>query len=405
MAKFTPVVDWATDFDHAHPEYGARAPEILEDLRARCPVAHSERYGGVWVPTRAEDIRAVVMDTDHFSNRASFVSNQRPAGDAGRFGATPPISTDPPHHTAARQMLLPQFAPKVVQETWEPRTRAYCQELLDGIERRLDAGETVVDAAVDYAQHIPARITAQMLGLPEDGELFRSSIYRMIEDPGGDDFLAVAMELAMYMGQRIAERQEQPEADDLIRFLLDARDEEGNPLALEHVLGTSMLMFLAGVDTTWSAIGASLWHLAQHDADRRRWIEDPGVRPLAVEEFLRFYSPVFIARLANEGASIAGCPVQPDEWVLAMYPAYNRDPAIFERADKFIIDRAANRHAAFGLGIHRCLGSNLARMEMAVAIEEWVDRFNDFELADPAAVRWSSGQARGPRTIPVRINR
>ena len=105
-----------------------------------------------------------------------------------------------------------------------------------------------------------------------------------------------------------------------------------------------------------------------------------------------------------EDTEIAGCPVTTDDWVLLPFPSANRDPEMFDRADEFVIDRAKNRHSAFGLGIHRCLGSNLARMELTVAIEEWMDRFPDFELADPDAVRWSTGQVRGPRNLPIRIN-
>ena len=158
---------------------------------------------------------------------------------------------------------------------------------------------------------------------------------------------------------------------------------EGEPLSDDHIRGTIALLLIAGIDTTWSAIGASLWHLAQHPEDRRRWVEDPDVRTFAIEEFLRFYAPVTMARIVAEDTEIGGCPVKTDDWVLLPFPSANRDPEMFDRADEFVIDRARNRHSAFGLGIHRCLGSNLARMELTVALEEWMDRFPDFELADP----------------------
>jgi cytochrome P450 len=291
-----------------------------------------------------------------------------------------------------------------VQEVWEPRTRAHCRELLDDIARQIEGGVTVVDAALSYSQQLPVRITAEMLGLPvDDGDRFRDWVSRIAEDPGGDIAVPV-MELAGYLSEKIDERRRSATSgDDLISYLLEGEDAEADDLTDGSILGTCLLMFLAGIDTTWSAIGAGLWHLSQHPEDRRRWIEEPEVRPLAIEEILRFYAPVTMARLANEDATIGGCPVREDEWVLVMYPSYNRDPEMFERADEFVIDRARNRHAAFGLGIHRCLGSNLARMELTVAIEEWMERFGDFELADTDGVRWSAGQARGPRTIPVRI--
>jgi len=199
----------------------------------------------------------------------------------------------------------------------------------------------------------------------------------------------------------IAARAAEP-TDDLISYMTHATF-AGEPLAPYHVRGTCALLIIAGIDTTWSAIGASLWHLAQNPSDRQRWIDDPDVRPFAVEEFLRFYAPVTMARLVASDTTFAGCEMRKDDWVLLPFPAANRDPEAFENAADFIIDRKRNRHSAFGLGIHRCLGSNLARMELTVALEEWMARVPHFELADPQGVRWSTGQIRGPRELPVRI--
>jgi hypothetical protein len=123
----------------------------------------------------------------------------------------------------------------------------------------------------------------------------------------------------------------------------------------------------------------------------------------AVEEFLRAYAPVTMARLVAKDLELDGQSLRVGDWLLLPFPAANRDPEVFANAGEVQIDRVDNRHAAFGLGIHRCLGSNLARMELRVALEEWLARYPEFELADPAAVTWSSGQVRGPRTIPVRV--
>jgi cytochrome P450 len=127
--------------------------------------------------------------------------------------------------------------------------------------------------------------------------------------------------------------------------------------------------------------------------------------PTAVEEFLRAYAPVTMARLVAEDFDFQGCPMKEGDWLLLPFPAANRDPKVFPDADRVVIDRAENRHVAFGLGIHRCLGSNLARMELQIALEQWMARYPEFELTDPNAVAWSAGQVRGPRTIPVRIAR
>jgi len=125
--------------------------------------------------------------------------------------------------------------------------------------------------------------------------------------------------------------------------------------------------------------------------------------PTAVEELLRAYAPVTMARVVAKDIEIGGCPMKEGDWVLLPFPAANRDPQAFDRADEVILDREVNRHTAFGLGIHRCVGSNLARMEVRVAMEVFIERFPEFELADPAAVTWSVGQVRGPRSLPIRV--
>ena len=182
---------------------------------------------------------------------------------------------------------------------------------------------------------------------------------------------------------------------------MKAKDKDGQPLEDSHVLGSLRLLLIAGIDTTWSAIGSSLWHLANTPADRERLIAEPELMPSAIEEFLRAYSPVTMAREVMKETTISGCPVKPGNMVLLSFPAANRDPAMFPDADKVVIDRKENRHAAFGLGIHRCVGSNLARMEMTVAIEEWLKRIPDFRLDPAGKVTWSEGTVRGPRQLPV----
>ena len=396
-----PVADWATDFDHVDPGYAARAPEIWDELRGECPVAHSDRYGGTWLPVRHEDVCAIAKDTDTFSSNGVVVHDGRPEIPPP-VGFAPPITSDPPFHRIARQFLLPAFAPKPIEAKREA-TRQTCRELLDNLLADVEAGQTdIVDAALSYTQHIPVRVIADMLGVPRsDGDQFRIFIHRIMEQPGTEERVEYEDSIDFYLDTLIAARAEEPQ-DDLISRMTHATI-EGHRLEHKHVRGTCGLLIIAGVDTTWSAIGASLWHMAQHPEDRRRWIEDPEVRPFAVEEFLRFYAPVTMARLLAKDTEFAGRSMRADDWVLLPFPAANRDPEAFEDAGEFVIDRLRNRHVAFGLGIHRCLGSNLARMELTVALEEWMERVPHFELADPAGVTWSTGQIRGPRTLPVRI--
>jgi cytochrome P450 len=397
------IADWATDFDHTEDAYAQAAPEIWDDLRERCPVAHSDRFGGTWLPTRHEDVSKVAHDTEHFSSRGVIVSDFRPLAPAP-VGFAPPITSDPPFHDKARRILLPAFSPKAVAPL-EDLTRTFCAELVDELLADVIAGDRdVVDAATEYTQHIPVRVIAHMLGVPkEDGPKFRTFIHRILEKPGQSGPIDEEDTMIFYLQEIIAAHRESP-SDDLVSYLLE-QEIDGQPLDDGHVEGTVALALIAGIDTTWSAIGASLWHLAQYAEDRQRLLDEPELMTFAVEEFLRFYAPVTMARMVAEDTELGGCPVHEGDWVLLPFPAANRDPEAFEDADRFVIDRRKNRHAAFGLGIHRCLGSNLARMELRVAIEEWLRRVPDYELADPEGVRWSTGQVRGPRELPVRILR
>ena len=193
------------------------------------------------------------------------------------------------------------------------------------------------------------------------------------------------MELTEYFRGHLQARRQEP-GDDLISYMLTAKYPDGQPFKENHILGSLRLLLVAGIDTTWSGIGASLWHLAKTPADRRRLAEEPALVPSAIEEFLRAYSPVTMARLIAKETTLNGCTFREGEMVMLSFPAANRDPAMFPYADQVIIDRKENRHAAFGLGIHRCVGSNLARMEMTVAVEEFLKRIPDFALAGEAYV-------------------
>jgi cytochrome P450 len=402
-AMYGPVTDWATDIDHANPEYNPNAPEIWKQLReGGCPVAHSDRYGGMWAPITHETVHEIAYDTENFTSRNVVVSHLRPGELAlpAPIGGAPPITSDPPFHGMARRLLLPPFAPKQI-EPWEDEVRALCRRLLDSM-GDVTPGETVVDAAVQYAQHIPVNVIGRMLGFPEkDEELFREFVHTVLEQINEDPEIRRAgfQKLDEYIDAQVRDHIANPR-DDLTGYLLNV-EMDGNKLAPEHVRGSIVLLLIAGIDTTWSAIGSSLWHLAQSPADRQRLIDEPEVMTFALEEFLRAYAPVTMARLVAKDHDFHGCPMKKDDWVLLPFPAANRDPKQFEDSDDFVIDREVNRHAAFGLGIHRCLGSNLARLELKVAIEEFIARFPHFELAGDVA--WSVGQIRGPRKLPVRV--
>ena len=397
---YGPVTDWATDFDHAEPEYNANAHEIWTELRGTCPVAHTDRYEGAWLPVTHEHVSQIAYDTEHFTSRSVIVTTYRPFAEAP-IGNAPPISSDPPFHHDARRLLLPAFAPKAI-EPWEKDIRELCRQLIRDMGGTATAGG-VVDAAVQYAQHIPVSVIALMLGFPaDDADLFRGFVHDVIEgiNVEPEQRFAGFQRLAAYIEKQVLDHVENPR-DDLTTFLLNAKIYD-QPLSIDHVRGSIVLLLIAGIDTTWSAIGASLLHLATHPEDRRRLVAQPELIPTAIEEFLRAYAPVTMARLVKEDVEIGGCPMQVDDWVLLPFPAANLDPAAFDRADEVLIDRAENRHLAFGAGAHQCLGLHLARLEMRILFEALLDRIDRVELAGEPK-RAKSTFVGGLKTLPLRV--
>ncbi|MGA2522244.1 MAG: cytochrome P450, partial [Acidimicrobiales bacterium] len=344
-----------------------------------------------------EDVTAIAHDVETFSSLEVVVipfEGEEPEEPVLPYGF-PPISADPPLHTWTRRLLLPWFSHRRVA-TYEAMTRSLCSGLIDGF-----LAEGRADAAGGYAQQIPVRVIAHILGVsPDLADTFTGWVRDVLEfaDEPERRINGVRALLEYFIGE-LAARRGDP-GQDLLSELIGT-EVDGAPIPDSLVLGASALLLVAGVDTTWSAIGSSLWHLATHPDDRRRMVEDPGVWDLAVEELLRAYSPVTMARLVTTDVEFAGCPMKAGDRVLMNFPAANRDPAVFDEADRVILDRAHNRHVAFGSGIHRCAGSNLARMELRVALEEWLARIPDFDLDPGGEVTWAGGQVRGPRRLPV----
>ncbi len=399
-----PVTDWATDYDIFDDDYVRNPFPIWDELRQRCPIAHTNRWGGSWLPTTYADVTAMARNIEDFpsGNGIAVVPPPQPvdgqeAGPVALPTGIPPISADPPLHTWTRRLILPSMSPKRVDE-YEVMTRALCRSLIDGF---IDRGEA--DAAADYAQQIPVRVIAHILGVPpEMSDTFTGWVRDVLEFAFDNERRMRGITgIITYLREVVAERAEHP-GNDLISELL-AAEVEGRPVEQGTVLGMAVLLLVAGIDTTWSAIGSSLWHLATHPEDRRRLVAEPELMPTAIEELLRAYSPVTMARRLSHDVEFRGCPMKAGDRVLMNFPAANRDPAVFEDADRVVLDRQHNRHVAFGAGIHRCAGSNLARMELRVAIEEWLARIPEFELTDPDSVTWAGGQVRGPRSIPVRF--
>ena len=249
-SRHPPVEDWATDFDHTDPAWVADPYVIWDGLRQRCPVAHSDRYGGTWLPVTHDLVSEVAYDTEHFTSRSVVVSERRPGPDdlPAPIGLSPPITSDPPFHSIVRRMLMPAFAPKPIADL-EPFTRELCRELLAGI-----ADQASFDAATDYARHIPVRVIVRFLGFPqEDADSFRRFIRLVLEDvdmPAEDEEReAMFGELDGYMDAQIDDHIAHPR-DDLTSFLIEA-EIAGSKLSREHIRGTMILLMIAGIDTTW----------------------------------------------------------------------------------------------------------------------------------------------------------
>jgi cytochrome P450 len=388
-----PVRDWRTDWDHADPAWAEDPFSIWAGLRQTCPVARTERYGGGWLITTHALVDHVAHDTETFSSRETGVRS--PGTNTKK---SPPITSDPPEHQEHRRILLPSFAPRAIARL-EDGIRAYCKELIAGIGDR-----RTFDAALEYTRHIPTKAIASLLALPdEDAYIFRAWV-RAIMVEGHDDPAArdrATAHLKAYLAPLIAARRG-GRGDDVLTTVANA-ELDGTPLTEAMAVGMAYLLVVAGIDTTWSALGTAIWHLGTHPADLQRLVDDPAVQPRAVEEFLRAYAPVSVGRIAAVDSELGGCRVRSGERILVPFGAANRDSAVFERADEFVIDRADNRHAAFGLGVHRCLGSNLARLELRVALDEFVAAFPRFRVAGTGEVVWTRGHVRGPHAVPLEV--
>ena len=396
-----PVENLLTDYDIFEPSFVANPyPGYSEIRESECPIARTERYEGSWLPTRYEDVVALAQEYEIFTSRGILVMPPPPGQAEGAYGgvAAPPITSDPPDHHWHRRLILPVFAPQAVAK-YEQSTRDLCNALIDEF---IDKGKA--DAAADYAQHIPVRVISNMLGVPLDMEETFTGWVRGVLENMTDMELRKRSRLAIieYFLAQVEDRKTNPRENDLISELMNT-EVEGKKVPIEYVLGVCNLMLVAGIDTTWSAIGSVMWHMAQHPEHRKQLRENDDLWPTAIEELLRVYAPVTMARIVDRDIEFQGCPMKAGDRVLMAFPAANRDPRQFENPDEVILNREHNRHVAFGSGIHRCAGSNLARLEVRVALRTWLERIPEFELVDPATVTWAGGQVHGPRSCMVKF--
>ena len=331
-----------------------------------------------------DNVRHVLGHPEIFSSGIDAVA-------IGQVRPLIPLQIDPPQHKHYRRLLDPIFAPRQVA-TLEAQTRALARGLVDPL---ADQGGCNFHEAV--AEPFPTTVFLQLLGLP----VTRAKEFIALKDgiirppvKTSAERVAYTAEVGKQIYQLLQEAIDERTAergDDFISMFLDA-EVDGHRLTNDDVLDIGYLFFLAGLDTVTASLDCMLAYLAQHPAQRQRIVDDPAIIPHAVEEMLRWETPVQgVVRVTTEATEIGGCPVEAGRVVTAMLGSANTDEQGWAEVDTIDFDRAENRHIAFGGGVHRCLGSHLARMELRVALEEWHRQIPEYALPEGIELLYSQG--------------
>ena len=339
---------------------------------------------GYWVLTRFADIREAFQSPEIFCNHSIVPTDPDPAY---RFL---PSYSDPPLHMKYRGPMNRWFSPKAVAG-FTPTIREHARTLIEGF---VDSGS--VDFLTAFGDHFPARTFAHVMGLPQEDTLFFISCANRISETVNAvdaDPVGAMNDIKAYYADALADRRKHPRdpSIDFVTFLKDARVGD-RPIEDEEFLDICMTLTFGSLDTTKSQLGWCFWHLGTHPSDREWVVRDPSVIPSAVEEFLRAYPIVSMARKATRDIDFHGCPIKKDDMVLLSIQSATRDPEVFPDPQEVRLDRSPNRHIAFGASEHRCLGSHLARAELQVAIEEWHRQIPDYRVPDDAGVQAHGGQ-------------
>ena len=387
-----------------------KAHEIWRLLRAEAPVhwnAGNELFPGFWSVTQYADVLTVSRDTTTYTSSRGISmmvdpDNPTPASGAGKML----ITIDPPQHGRLRRLVNKGFTPRMVAQL-EPSVRAITTRILDEV-----APRGACDFVTDIAALLPLGVICALMGVPrEDWGLMFTLTNRVLgaEDP---EYQTVAgdgretadqglREMFSYFARLVTARRQAPQ-DDLLSVLTGA-DIDGEALTDEEILYFCYLLILAGNETTRNAISGGMLALCEHPAERARLAADAALLPTAVEEILRWTSPVMhMARYVTRDTVLHGQSIRAGERVLLWYPSANRDAAVFPHADRFDVGRTPNEHLAFGLGEHFCLGAGLARQELRVMVETLMARLPDLALAGPVE-RLRSSFIGGIKHMPVRF--
>lgn len=384
-------------FSRMDPEM-ARCPQpVFKAMREAMRVMPVD--GSVVVGGRAEVDEALRRPEDFSSNMSAVdLQNVRPLI---------PLQIDPPEHKKYRKILDPLFAPRKMAELEEP-VATLVNQLIDDFGDR-----TEVNFAKEFSIPFPSQVFLTLLGLPlEDLPTFlamKDGIIRPNHVTGSDygspeavaHQKATADSVYEYFDRVLDERTAERRDDLLSRFLETEID--GHRLTREEILDICFLFLIAGLDTVTATLDCMFAFLSQHPGHRQQLVDDPALVPAAIEELLRWETPVMgIVRAAVRDTELAGCPVHAGDHVIAMIGSANTDEQDIEDADVVRFDRQTNRHLAFGGGIHRCLGSHLARMELRVALREWHRRIPDYDLPDGVDLEYTAG-IRSIDDFPMRL--
>ena len=405
-------------------EFNPYAYEVHEDpyplyarLRAEAPVHRNEALD-FWTLARHADVLAAFKDTRRFSNRFGVSIDPASYGPHARLG-TSFLATDPPEHTRMRGLVSRGFTPRRVRAL-APRIRELAVAHLD---RLVGAGR--FDIVTDFAGRLPMDVISEMLGVPEaDRDTLRGWADLLVHREEGvmdvpPEGAAAFGQLRGYFRELLADRRRRP-GPDLLSALLALQDgdpdsnpdsnpgsnrgEAGDFLSDSELLGFCNLMVVAGNETTTKLIANALYWLDRHPDQRARVAADPGCIPQWVEETLRYdNSTQMLVRTLSEDVEMGGQLLEKDARVLLLVGSANRDERVFERADAYDLERDCSRMLSFGQGTHFCLGASLARLEGAIALDEWWRRFPDYRIERDAAVRVHSVNVRGFAKLPVSV--
>ena len=391
------------EFDHHSETYAQNWRDIYRDLRQKCPVAHTEAHDGYYVISRFEDVERAVRDDDTFASRYIPGTELRGVMIPQAPLVSIPIEVDPPEQTPLRKLWLPFFSLNTGKK-WEPFVRAVTTAMLDAV---IETGR--IEMVEDLGSPVPALLTSSLLGLPPDDWRFYSEIsHRMnYTSPTDPDFGEVVAQHAAMLDkchETEIERRATP-TDDLMSAFVTWVDANGNALSGDTVRSMCAVIIGAGNDTTTALFGNAFVYLSEHPEAKVWLADDPSRITNACEEFLRFYSPVQgFGRTVTKPVEIAGYSLDRGDRVWISFAAANHDPTVFERPEEIILDRFPNRHQAFGLGLHRCLGHHYTRMVFRVVMEEVLRRIPDFKVDLAASTPYKSiGNVNGWKDVHARF--